>query len=183
MHGIIHDAIVVGAGFGGVHMLHELQKRGLSAIGIEGGSDVGGAWYWNVYPGARCDVESLLYSYSICPDLDAKWRWSERYPAQAEIQRYIGFAVDLWDVRQLIRFDSWVRSATYDEAATCWRVEIEGGDTLSCRYLVMAPGPLTKVVWPDIEGIGEFLGETYHTARWPEGVALDGKRIGVVGNG
>jgi len=179
----VYDAIVIGAGFGGIHMLRELTRRGLSVMGIEGGSDVGGAWYWNTYPGARCDVESLLYSYSFCPELDAGWRWSERYPVQEEIQRYIGFAADLWDVRKHIRFDSWVRSADYDEAANRWTVTVEGGNSFACRYLVMAPGPLTKVVWPDIPGIDSFQGEKYHTARWPKGVGLAGKRIGVVGNG
>ena len=177
------DAIVVGAGFGGVQMLHELKQAGLAAVGIEGGSDVGGAWYWNRYPGARCDVESLLYCYSFCPKLDSQWRWSERYPAQPEIQRYIAFAADLWDVRQDIRFDAWVRAARWDQATHIWTVTLDGGDTLRARYLIMATGPLTTVVWPDFPGMEDFQGERYHTARWPEGVSPAGKRIGVIGNG
>ena len=177
------DAIVVGAGFGGVQMLHELKKLGLSAGGIEGGADVGGAWYWNAYPGARCDVESLLYCYSFCPELDAKWRWSERYPRQEEIHGYIGIAADTWDVRRDIRFDSWVNGAAWSEADNSWTVTLDGGDTLSGKYLIMATGPLTTVVWPDIPGIDDFGGERYHTARWPKEVSLSGKRIGVIGNG
>lgn len=177
------DAIVVGAGFGGVQMLYELKKLGLSACGIEGGADVGGAWYWNAYPGARCDVESLLYCYSFSPELDAKWCWSERYPEQAEIQRYIGFAADMWDVRKAICFNSWVKGASWDESTNLWSVFLDTGDTLRAKYLVMATGPLTTVVWPDIPGIEDFKGERYHTARWPKDVSLAGKRIGVIGNG
>jgi cyclohexanone monooxygenase len=177
------DAVVVGAGFGGVQMLYELKKLGLTACGIEGGSDVGGAWYWNAYPGARCDVESLLYCYSFCPTLDANWRWSERYPAQPEIQRYIGFAADTWDVRRDIRFNSWVRHAAWNESDNRWTVELDNCDKVSGKYLIMATGPLTTVVWPDIPGFEAFKGERYHTARWPKGVSLAGKRIGVIGNG
>lgn len=177
------DAIVVGAGFGGVQMLHEFTKRGMSACGIEGASDVGGAWYWNRYPGARCDVESYLYAYSFCPELDAKWQWSERYPPQAEIQRYIATAADLWDVRKLIRFDTWVKGAAWDEQGNFWEVTLDSGEAVRGRYLVMAVGPLTKVVWPDIPGIDDFKGERYHTARWPGDASLAGKRIGVIGNG
>lgn len=178
-----YDAIVVGAGFGGVQMLHELRKLGLSACGIEGGGDVGGAWYWNAYPGARCDVESLLYCYSFSPELDARWRWSERYPRQAEIQRYIGFAAGLWDVRKDIRFNSWVRAAAWDEAGGRWTVTLDPGAEVAAKYLVMATGPLTTVVWPDIAGIRDFGGELHHTARWPGDATLAGKRIGVIGNG
>jgi len=177
------DAIVVGAGFGGVQTLHQLKQRGLSVCGIEGGDDVGGAWYWNAYPGARCDVESLLYCYSFCPELDAKWQWSERYPTQPEIQRYISFAADLWDVRKDIRFNAWVKSAAWDEASNLWTVALESGKSISAKYLIMATGPLTTVVWPDIPGLNDFTGELYHTARWPKGVSLTGKRIGVIGNG
>lgn len=178
-----YDAIVVGAGFGGVHMLHELGKLGMRACGIEAGGDVGGAWYWNRYPGARCDVESLLYCYSHSPELDAAWQWSERYPAQAEIQRYIGFAADLFDVRKLIQFNRSVAAAHFDEPSCQWVVKLDNGEALRARFLIMATGPLTAVVWPDIAGIDAFAGERYHTARWPEGVSLAGKRIGVIGNG
>lgn len=177
------DAIVVGAGFGGVQMLHELTKLGMSACGIEAGGDVGGAWYWNRYPGARCDVESLLYCYSFSPELDEKWRWSERYSAQEEIQRYIAFAADLFDVRKLIRFDQCVFSAHFDEGASQWTVTLNSGERLEARFLVMATGPLTAVIWPDLPGMDDFAGERYHTARWPDGVSLEGKRIGVIGNG
>jgi cyclohexanone monooxygenase len=177
------DAVVVGAGLGGIHMLHELHRRGYSACGIEGGSDVGGAWYWNRYPGARCDVESFLYSYTFSPELDAAWTWSERYPRQPEIQRYIAFAADLWDVRRLIRFDKWVKAAGYDAEANRWTVDLSSGDRVSATFLIMATGPLTIVVWPDIPGIEDFGGERYHTARWSDGVTLEGKRIGVLGNG
>lgn len=178
------DAIVIGAGFGGVHMLHELKKLGMSACGIEAGSDVGGAWYWNRYPGARCDVESLMYCYSFSPELDRKWRWTERYPLQGEIQRYIGFAADQFDVRKQIRFNSFVKSARHDDAHNLWKVRTgDSGEELAGRYLIMATGPLTTVVWPDIPGMQDFKGERYHTARWPQGASLAGKRVGVIGNG
>lgn len=178
-----YDAIVVGAGFGGIHMLHELQKLDMSACGLEAGSDVGGAWYWNRYPGARCDVESLLYCFSFSRDLDDAWQWSERYPAQAEIQRYIAFAADRFDVRKLIRFDRFVSAALYDDDRNLWSVTLNTGEHLEARFVIMATGPLTAVVWPDLAGIDDFKGERYHTARWPDSVALAGKRIGVIGNG
>jgi cation diffusion facilitator CzcD-associated flavoprotein CzcO len=165
-------------------MLYELKKLGMSACGIEAGSDVGGAWYWNRYPGARCDVESLMYCYSFSPELDQKWRWSERYPVQEEIQRYIRFAADQFGVRAQIRFNSFVESAHYDEDRNLWRVKARDcAEEIVGRYLIMATGPLTTVVWPKIAGLEDFKGECYHTARWPRSASLAGKRIGVIGNG
>jgi cyclohexanone monooxygenase len=178
------DAVVIGAGFGGVHMLYELRKLGMRACGLEAGSDVGGTWYWNRYPGARCDVESLMYCYSFSPELDEKWRWSERYPLQEEIQRYISFAADQFGIRNQIRFNSFVESAMFDEARNSWTIELRGStEKITGRFLILATGPLTTVVWPGIPGMEDFAGERYHTARWPNGVSLAGKRVGVIGNG
>ncbi|WP_419709655.1 flavin-containing monooxygenase [Pseudomonas sp. NFX224] len=178
------DALVVGAGFGGVYMLYRLKQLGLRVCGVEAASDVGGAWYWNRYPGARCDVESLLYSYSFSAELDAKWKWSERYATQPEIQAYISFAADELDVRQHIVFDTRVVSAHYNDATCLWSIETSEGRRLLTRFFVMAAGPLTIFRYPDIEGVHDFKGETYHTARWPsEKVNFAGKRVGVIGNG
>jgi cyclohexanone monooxygenase len=178
------DVTVVGAGFGGLYMLYRLRELGFSVRGIEAASDVGGAWYWNRYPGARCDVESLVYSFTFSPEVDREWRWTERYAAQPEIQRYISFVADRLDLRPLIDFSNHVESAVFDREANCWRIRTDTGLSYESRYLVLATGPISKPVLPDIPGIGEFEGSYVHTARWPKAPPdLAGKRVGVVGTG
>ncbi len=178
------DVVVVGAGFAGLYMHHRLRGAGFTAQGFEAGSGVGGTWYWNRYPGARCDVESLEYSYSFDDDLQAEWEWTERYAGQAEILRYLEHVADRFDLRRDIRFDTRVESATYDQAASRWLVRSSDGDETTARFLVMATGCLSSANVPDIPGLASFAGEVLHTGRWPrEGVDLAGKRVGVIGTG
>ena len=178
------DAVVVGAGFGGLYMLHRLREAGVSVQGFEAGTDVGGTWYWNRYPGARCDVPSLFYSYTWDEALQKDWRWSEKYAAQPEILAYARHVADRHDLRPLIAFETRVLSATFDEAADRWRVVTDEGDTLSARWLVMATGCLSTPRAPAIPGVESFASETYHTGAWPhEGVDFTGKTVAVVGTG
>jgi cation diffusion facilitator CzcD-associated flavoprotein CzcO len=178
------DVVVVGAGFGGLYALHRLRGLGLSVQVYEAGSGVGGTWYWNRYPGARCDVESLEYSYSFSPELEQEWDWSERYAPQPEILSYINHVADRFDLRRDIQFDTRVTAAAFDETAGRWRVTTDRGDDVSARFCVMASGCLSAVTTPDIEGLSSFRGDWYHTGQWPhEGVDFSGQRVGVVGTG
>ena len=178
------DAVVVGAGFGGMYMLHRLREQGFSAQGFEAGADVGGTWYWNRYPGARCDVPSLYYSYTWSEDLQKTWRWSEKYAAQPEILRYANHVADRFDLRGLIAFETRVVSARFDAAADRWRIVTDRGDEVSARWLIMATGCLSSPRAPAIPGAGTFTGEVHHTGAWPhEGVDFAGKRVGVIGTG
>jgi len=176
--------VVVGAGFGGLYALHRLRETGLSVRVFEAGSDVGGTWFWNRYPGARCDVESFDYSYSFSEELQQEWDWSERYASQPEILRYIEHVADRFDLRRDITFDTRVQAATFDEAQGRWLVETDDGEQTSATYLVMATGCLSSSRIPDFPGIEDFQGQTFHTGRWPsEPVDLEGKRVGVIGTG
>jgi cation diffusion facilitator CzcD-associated flavoprotein CzcO/acetyl esterase/lipase len=178
------DVVVVGAGFAGLYLLHRLRGLGFSTKVIESADDVGGTWYWNRYPGARCDIESIDYSYSFDPELQAEWQWSERYATQPEILRYLGHVADKHDLRRDIRFSTRVESATWDGDASRWRVRTDRGDELRCRFYVMATGCLSLPKTPDVEGVDRFKGETYYTSRWPhEGVDFSGKRVAVIGTG
>lgn len=180
----VYDVLVLGAGFGGLHALSRLRGDGFSVLVLEAAPDVGGAWYWNRYPGARCDVESLVYSYSFSPVLDAKWRWSERYSARDEICAYLGFAADELDLRKDIRFNSRVVSAHFDKDTNLWSFETESGDRYKARHFVSAAGPITTPIWPDIPGLDTFKGTLIHTARWPsEEPDFRGKKVGVIGTG
>ncbi len=161
------DAVVVGAGASGLYALHRLRELGFAVQGIEAGDDVGGTWYWNRYPGARCDIESMTYSYSWSRDLEQEWTWSERYAGQPEILRYLSHVADRFDLRRDIRFGTRVTSAVFGEADDRWTVTTDRGDVLSARFLIMATGCLSVPRLPDIEGIERFGGETYHTGRWP----------------
>ncbi|MBV1918160.1 MAG: NAD(P)/FAD-dependent oxidoreductase [Sphingomonadaceae bacterium] len=179
-----YDAVVVGAGFAGMHMLWKLRQMGMSAIVVEKGSDVGGTWYWNRYPGARCDVPSLDYSVPWDPELDQEWDWSERYSAQPEILKYATHLADRHDFRKDIKFNTRVNRATWDEARTLWVVETDQGDTFEARYFISGAGALSEPNLPDIPGIRSFKGEMYHTGQWPsEPVTLAGKRVAVLGTG
>jgi cyclohexanone monooxygenase len=176
--------VIVGAGFAGMYMLHKARQQGLSAQVFEAGSGVGGTWYWNRYPGARCDIESMEYSYGFDDELQQEWEWSERYAPQPEILRYAEHVADRYDLRRDIRFDTRVASATYDEDERTWRVRTDQGDEVTSRYLVMATGCLSAANLPDIAGRDEFAGPTYHTGLWPhEPVDFTGQRVGIIGTG
>jgi cyclohexanone monooxygenase len=178
------DAVIVGAGFGGMYMLHRLRALGLSARILEQADGVGGTWYWNRYPGARCDVESMQYSYSFSEELQQEWQWSELFAGQPEILRYANFVADKLDLRRDMRFETRVTSAAFDETAHRWTVQTDRGDTISARYTVMATGCLSAARMPDFPGVDSFKGKTYHTGHWPhEGVDFTGLRVGVVGTG
>jgi len=179
-----YDAIIVGAGFSGLYALHRLRGLGLSVRVLEAGGGIGGTWYWNRYPGARCDIESVDYSYSFDDELQQEWTWSERYPAQAELQRYLEHVADRFDLRRDIQLDTCVSEARYDEVASRWLIDTEDGSSFSASYCVMATGMLSVLKRPDFQGVDDFEGEWFHTARWPQGGAdLTGKRVGIVGTG
>jgi cation diffusion facilitator CzcD-associated flavoprotein CzcO len=178
------DAVVVGAGFAGMYTLHRLRTMGLSVAVIEAASGVGGTWYWNRYPGARCDSESFAYSYSFSEELQQEWEWTERYPEQAEILRYLNHVADRFDLRRDITFDTRVTQAVFHPASTRWEVATDTGGTFLARYLITAVGCLSTASTPDIAGLADFDGEWYHTGQWPhDGVDFTGKRVGVVGTG
>ncbi|MBR0754692.1 alpha/beta hydrolase fold domain-containing protein [Bradyrhizobium jicamae] len=177
------DVAVVGAGFAGLYLLHRLRKTGFSAVVLEEAGDVGGTWYWNRYPGARCDIQTIDYSYTFDPELDKAWTWSEKYATQPEILRYLGFVADRYDLRRDIRFGTKVKQATWDDAHAHWKLSTDHGD-ISCRYYIMATGCLSAPKPPEIDGVKDFKGPVYFTGRWPhEGVDLKGKRVAVIGTG
>ena len=179
-----YDAIVVGAGFCGLYMLHKLRELGLSARVFETGSNVGGTWFWNRYPGARCDVYSMEYSYSFDEKLQQDWVWTERYPAQAEILKYIEHVADRFDLRRDIELNTRVIAAHFDERRGIWQVETEAGDTATARFCIMASGALSASRKPDFEGLDDFGGTWYHTGQWPhEPVDFSGQRVAVIGTG
>ena len=178
------DVLIVGAGFSGLYALHRMRELGFSALVLEAGDGVGGTWFWNRYPGARCDVESLDYSFSFDAELEQEWEWTERYPAQQEIRRYLDHVADRFDMRRDIRLRSRVIALAYDEASNAWTAETEDGFAATSTYCILATGMLTVPNRPQIPGIDSFDGDVFHTARWPEeGVDLDGRKVGVVGTG
>jgi cation diffusion facilitator CzcD-associated flavoprotein CzcO/acetyl esterase/lipase len=183
--GVQHvDVAVVGAGFAGLYLLHGLRKSGFTAVALESADDVGGTWYWNRYPGARCDIQSIDYAYTFDPELEKAWAWSEKYATQPEILRYLGFVADRYDLRRDIRFGTRVAEATWDEAVHRWLLTTSHGAPVSCRFYIMASGCLSAPKPPEIDGVDDFEGEIYFTGRWPhEDVALDGKRVAVIGTG
>jgi cyclohexanone monooxygenase len=178
------DAVVVGAGFAGLYMLHKLRTLGLTARVYDRADGVGGTWYWNRYPGARCDIESLAYSYSFDPDLEREWNWTERYPAQPEILRYLNHVADRFGLRGDIALETTVRAAAFDETTNTWTVETDRGGAVTARFLILATGCLSDAQIPAFPGLDSFAGERYHTGRWPhEGVDFTGKRVAVIGTG
>ena len=178
------DAVIVGAGFAGLYSLHRLRGLGLTARVYEAGQGVGGTWYWNRYPGARCDVESMDYSYSFSDELQQEWQWTERYAAQPEILKYINHVADRFDLRRDIQFETRVTSAAFDEATSRWRIESDRGDRVSARFCIMATGCLSDAQVPDFKGRETFEGKWYHTGKWPhEGVDFTGQRVGIIGTG
>jgi len=183
------DVIVVGAGFGGLYAIHKLRSLGFSVKAFEAGSDVGGTWFWNRYPGCSCDVESIHYSYQFDRDLQQDWVWTERYATQPEILSYINHVADRFDLRRNILFETRVTAATFIEvkgasARSHWHVETDGGKSYTARFCIMATGCLSTPNLPDIEGRDSFKGAAYHTGQWPhEGVDFSGLRVGVIGTG
>ena len=178
------DVVIVGAGFGGMYMLHRLRGLGMSAVVFDVATGVGGTWYWNRYPGARCDVESMQYSYSFSEELQEEWNWSEVFAGQPEILRYANFVADKLDLRRDMRFETRVTDAVFNEATKRWAVRTDRGDVVAARYCVMATGCLSAARMPDFPGLESFRGKTYHTGHWPhEGVDFTGMRVGVVGTG
>jgi cyclohexanone monooxygenase len=178
------DVVIVGAGFGGMYMLHRLRGLGMSAVVFEVAAGVGGTWYWNRYPGARCDVESMQYSYSFSEELQQEWQWSEVFAGQPEILRYANYVTDKLDLRRDMRFETRVTDAVFNEATHRWTVRTDRGDVVSARYCVMATGCLSAARMPDFPGMDSFKGKIYHTGHWPhEGVDFTGLRVGVVGTG
>lgn len=177
------DALVVGAGFAGLYMLHRLREAGFSVRVVEAGSGVGGTWYWNRYPGARCDIPSVEYSYSFSPELERDWRWTERYAAQPEILAYLDHVADRFDLRRDIRFDARVTRATWDDRTAVWHVDIDSGATFDAHHLILATGALSAPKTPDLPGLDRFAGDILHTARWDETVPLAGRHIALFGTG
>jgi cyclohexanone monooxygenase len=178
------DAIVIGAGFAGMYMLHRLRKLGLSVRVFERGDGVGGTWYWNRYPGARCDTESMTYSYSFSDELEQQWQWTERYAPQAEILKYANHVADRFDLRRDIQFETAVKSAVFDDTTQRWTIVTSYGDELSARYCISAVGCLSAATLPEFPGLEDFKGQWYHTGQWPhEAVSFAGKRVGIIGTG
>lgn len=178
------DAVVVGAGFAGLYALHKLRGQGLTVQVLEAAPDLGGTWYYNRYPGARCDVESVDYSYSFSEELQQEWDWTEKYATQAEILRYLNWVADRLDLRRDIAFEARVVSAVFDESAGRWTLTTTAGDVLTARFCVMATGSLSAALTPNFPGLAEFTGEIFHTAHWPhEPVDFTGKRVAVIGTG
>jgi cyclohexanone monooxygenase len=180
----VHDLLIVGAGFAGMYMLVKARELGFTAQVLETGMDVGGTWYWNRYPGARCDIESLEYSYGFDEALQQEWKWSERFAPQPEILDYARHVAQRFDLKRDIRFGTRVVSARFDEAANLWHVGSEAGELFQARFLVMATGCLSSANLPAIAGMESFAGPTYHTGRWPhEPVDFTGQRVAVIGTG
>jgi cation diffusion facilitator CzcD-associated flavoprotein CzcO len=179
------DALIVGAGFSGLYQLHCLRDRlGMKARVLEAADGVGGTWYWNRYPGARCDSESHSYCFYFSDELIDEWEWSERYPQQPEVMRYLNFVADRLDLKRDIQFGTRVTGARYDEAANLWWVSTEGGEEFSTKFLIAAVGCLSSANVPDIPGLESFQGDWYHTGQWPhKGVDFTGKRVGQIGTG
>jgi cyclohexanone monooxygenase len=182
--GAAFDVVIVGAGIAGLYMLHRLRGLGLTARVYEAGYDVGGTWFWNRYPGARCDIESMDYSYSFSDELQQEWEWSERYAEQPEILRYINHVAERFDLRRDIQFNTRVTAAHFDEATSQWAVRTDAGEQATATFVVMATGCLSAGQVPEFPGFETFQGNWYHTGAWPhDGVDFSGQRVGVIGTG
>lgn len=186
------DAVVVGGGITGMYQVYVLRQMGFAVKGYEGGSDVGGTWYWNRYPGCRLDTESYAYGYFALTGIITDWRWSERFAGQPEMLRYIKHAADKMDIRRSFQFNTRVSAATFNDHTEMWDLGLSDGARVSCRYLISAVGPLSATRMPNIEGIEDFKGESFHTSRWPRDpndpngarqIDYRGKRVGVIGTG
>ncbi len=180
----VYDVVVVGAGFAGLYMLHRLRAQGLKARVYEAGNGVGGTWYWNRYPGARCDIPSMEYSYQFSAELQQEWVWTERYATQPELLRYANHVADRFDLWPDIQLNTRVVSSHFQDRDNMWQVTLQGGGRVRSRYVVMATGCLSVPNVPHIEGLADFQGAVYHTGQWPhEGVDFSGQKVGVIGTG
>ncbi|TMK35260.1 MAG: NAD(P)/FAD-dependent oxidoreductase, partial [Alphaproteobacteria bacterium] len=178
------DAIIIGAGVGGLYAIYRLRKLGLKVRAFEAAGGVGGTWYWNRYPGCRCDVESMEYSYAFSDELQQEWHWPERYGTQPEILKYINHVADRFDLRRDIEFNTRVTEAVFDRKASTWTVTTDKGHTATARFCIMATGNLSTPRKPNYPGLESFEGKWYHTGLWPhEGVDFTGLRVGVIGTG
>ena len=177
------DVVIVGAGFGGLYALYKLRVAGFSVRVFEAAPDVGGTWYWNRYPGARCDVESVDYSYSFSPELEQDWHWSARYATQPEILSYLRHVAERFDLRRDIQFDTRVVGLAYDADRSRWTVRTDRGDAVSSQFCVMATGCLSTAQMPDLPGAADYRGRIFHTGTWPGPVDFSGQRVGVIGTG
>ncbi|WP_324749216.1 NAD(P)/FAD-dependent oxidoreductase [Sphingomonas sp. LY54] len=179
-----YDVVIVGAGFAGLYALYKFRSLGYRCRVLEAGSGVGGVWYWNRYPGARCDVESVDYSYGFSEELQQEWTWTERYASQPEIRAYLDHVADRFDLRPDIQLNTFVKAARIDSQSNKWRISTGQGQELSATYCIMATGPLSVPIKPDIPGLEQFEGPTYYTSSWPEkGVDFNGLSVGLVGTG
>src|SRR5699024_11430556 len=179
-----YDAVVIGAGFSGMYMLHSLRENGFTAKVFEKAADVGGTWYWNRYPGARCDSDSIYYNFTFSEELFKGWTWSSRYPEQKEILAYLNYVADTLNVRDGIQFNTTITHAHYNEEKNMWRIYADAGTSVTATYFITAVGCLSASNVPDFKGLDMFEGEWYHTGRWPhEKVDFSGKRVGVIGTG
>ena len=178
------DVAIVGGGLAGLYAIHRLRGMGLKVRAYEAGSGVGGTWFWNRYPGARCDVESLEYSYRFSDELQQEWKWPERYGTQPEILSYINHVADRFDLRRDMQLNTRIVSAVFDGKAGEWTLKTDGGEEIRARYCIMAAGNLSTPRVPDFKGLKNFKGKWYHTGLWPhEGVDFTGQRVGVIGTG
>lgn len=178
------DAVVLGAGFAGLYMLHQLRSKGFSTIVCEAGDGVGGVWYWNRYPGARCDIESIYYNYTFSKELYEEWTWTSRFPEQAEILRYLNYVADRFQLRRDIQFNTRVTAAHFDEERHKWIVYLNDGQHILAKYFITGIGCLSAANVPNIHGLQQFSGNWYHTGHWPhEKVDFTGKRVGIIGTG
>ncbi len=178
------DAVVLGAGFAGLYMLHQLRSKGFSTIVCEAGDGVGGVWYWNRYPGARCDIESIYYNYTFSKELYEEWTWTSRFPEQAEILRYLNYVADRFQLRTDIQFNTRVTAAHFDEERHKWIVYLNDGQHILAKYFITGIGCLSAANVPNIQGLQRFSGNWYHTGHWPhEKVDFTGKRVGIIGTG
>ena len=179
-----YDVVIVGAGFAGLYMLHRARKQGLKALVIDKADDVGGCWYSTRYPGLRCDVASLQYSYSFDEEIQQEWSWPDKYSTQADILKYIQYVADKLDLRRDIRFNTAVTAATWHESGHYWEVASDAGDTLTSRFCVMATGALSIPVYPDIQGLQDFDGDLIHTSAWPKHLQdFTGRKVALIGTG
>ena len=180
----VSDAVVIGAGFGGMYQLYRLREQGLRVVCCESGGGVGGAWYWNRYPGARTDSPSHTYQYWFSDDLLNEWNWQERFPPQAETESYLNHVADRFDLRKDIRFNTRVAGAVWNQARNRWLVTTDQGDEIDTQFVISCTGVVSAPLLPPFEGAESFKGETFHTARWPrDGVNLENKRVGIIGTG
>ncbi len=178
------DVIVVGGGLGGLYTLYRMRELGLKAQAFEAGGGIGGTWFWNRYPGCRCDIESLEYSYSFSPELEQEWKWPDRYATQPQILEYIEHVADRFDLRRDVTLNTRIVTASFDSTTNLWTITTDKGEEISAPYVVMATGNLSTPRVPDVAGLSSFKGEWYHTGLWPhEGVDFTGKRVGVIGTG